>query len=168
MDVWCALFNQGLNAMLKKTIQLLLLCLLPGAVLASGSLTRDAVERMLVDVEQAAVNRDIDGIARYLAADFTAIFQGPVELGNSMKVNRQEYLQLTAEGWQMVSDYRFSQKIEDIELMPDGHSATVVLSVVESMTAANTTTTVYSDETVFVRLIGDTPKLVRLEGNFYQ
>lgn len=127
----------------------------------AAELTKQAVERLIEQVESAAQSQNAHPIAEVLS-DHVEIRLNINTQGQQQALSptKQEYIDLLAQGWSLNSNYEYRRLKTDIKIT--GNKATISAVVKESMEIQGQAFSVTSTEKVIVELIHNEPKITRI------
>jgi hypothetical protein len=100
-------------------------------------ITRENVEAIVAELEQAAKKKDVAVITGYLAPDF----KYKLEASNrpTREANRAQYVEIVKLGLEVTLDYTYLRKSLTVTVAPDGQSATAQVEAFEMVTLAQGT-----------------------------
>ena len=129
-------------------------------------LTRGDVEALVKRVDTAGQARDVDALEDFLAADvrieLTISVNGEVQ---TLRMDRDEYLQQSREGLEQASDYELTPGVPTITIAADGKSAEVKQASTERMTMMGQRLVGRSQSVSRVQATADGPKYVWIKAS---
>lgn len=126
--------------------------------------TRDTIDLLLNNLDQATRQKDVDGILRHIAHDATVTIhmrQGTHQ--QSALLTREEYRKTLAMEFAFPSANDFTRVNTTISLAPDERSARVSYKSAQTLLQSNREFKVEGEETLVVRMLGNKPTIVSLE-----
>jgi hypothetical protein len=100
-------------------------------------ITKETVEAIVAELEQAAKKKDVAVVTRYLAPDFT--YKSEASNRPTREANRAQYVEVVKLGMAVTLDYSYLRKSLTITIAPDGQSATAQTEAFEMVTLAQGT-----------------------------
>ena len=92
-------------------------------VIADEQITTDQIRKIITETDAAAEHRDVSGIGKYLSDRFLKNIQVPAEKWlASVKIDKDQYLAMIAQGWDTVDEYSYERENTVIIIAPDGSS----------------------------------------------
>jgi len=127
-------------------------------------LTREGIDLLLDDLDQAKRRKDVAGVLRHIAPDATITIhmkQGTQQ--QSTTLSREEYRKTLAMGFAFPSANDFARVNTTVSLAPDERSAKVSFKSTETLRQANRELKIEGEETLFFRIRDDKPVITSLE-----
>jgi hypothetical protein len=127
-------------------------------------LTREGIDLLLDDLDQAKRRKDVAGVLRHIAPDATITIhmrQGVQQ--QSTTLSREEYRKTLAMGFAFPSANDFARVNTTVSLAPDERSAKVSFKSTETLRQANRELKIEGEETLFFRIRDDKPVITSLE-----
>ena len=108
-------------------------------VQAAGTITREHIQQVIDVTDAAAQNRDAAGIGEHLSENFEKIIEFPYDKWMAkVRIDKEKYLDLIAEGWPTVEEYDYQRDNTSIHLMPDGVSGQSYSTITETLSLDGT------------------------------
>ncbi len=104
-------------------------------VAAASKITTEQVREVMEATDIAAEHRDMQAIGAHLGRNFFKyldVIEGDKEA--TVRIDREQYLQLIERGWEKVQNYAYQRKDVVINVTPDGSAAESFSTVVETFT----------------------------------
>ncbi len=128
-------------------------------------ITEDDVEAIMLEVEIATQNRDIDNVVKYMSPSVVINITVDAPQGTrKVRWSRQQYKKETKKSWAMISDYVYKRENDKISISDDGQSAVVESEVFESMSVQGQTLKAETHEKVFLEIIDGELLVTQLDG----
>jgi len=116
------------------TLTLLVVLLRLPAPLAQAQITEPQVQALLESLDQAARSLKTDALMAHFADDAVMTLEVPTPDGpQRLRWNKTEYAKELDEGYKDAIDYTFERTETAIRIAPDGLSATVTATMVETL-----------------------------------
>lgn len=97
-------------------------------------ITREAIDRMIRDFEEAASRKDFDSVARYFAEDVIIFLTIETPQGTqNLRFDRDEYLAHVKQALSLFPYYEYRSENVTVNISEDGQSATASSDVHETM-----------------------------------
>lgn len=147
----------------KKAI-VLLFVLLPSVSLAGG-LTEQTIQQMLGKMDKAIQEKDAQGVVDLMSPDVSITMN--ISMGGrqqSVRINRDQYLQSLKEGWAAYEDYKYQRSNLKIEIAEGSKKAVVKADILESMAIDGQVVQATTREESMVELINGKPLFTKLVG----
>jgi ketosteroid isomerase-like protein len=138
----------------------------PLAAHAEAPLTEPRIMAMFEQLESSVRARDARGVAGHFSPDAVIRLVIPSAAGSQkMEMGVQQYTRMLEQAWAMAESYTFTVEDIVIEISPDGRTAEVSDTTVESMRIQGQTISSRTRETFSVASRGGRPVLTRLTGH---
>jgi len=135
---------------------------------SSISITEDTLWNIMDEVEDATVNKDIDGVMKYLAPSVVIHVTVSSPYGpHKVPMSREEYRKETLKAWAMTSDYEYSHENEDIKISDDGQVAVVETDVVESYVMEGRTINTTTHERITLQVVDGEILVTRIDARMH-
>ena len=124
------------------------------------------VHAMLIEMDKAIEEQDVDTIAKYLDDDIHIVLT--VTMGGDDQVfhfSKDEYLKILEDGWAVTEEYTYTRDKVTIEYIGDGKKAVVTASVYELSVVAGRPMAALSHEKSLIEFKADGPIVVNLTAN---
>jgi len=147
------------------------LLLLTGALVAppahaESPLTEPRIMAMFEQLESSVRARDARGVAGHFSPDAIIRLVMPSTAGGEkMEMGVQQYTRMLEQAWAMAESFTYTVEDIVIEISPDGRSAQVNDTTVESMRIQGQTISSRTRETFSVASRGGRPVVTRLTGH---
>lgn len=117
---------------LTGMLSALLLCC-SSHVLAADQITKEQIRQVMAAADQAAKDRDVQGIGACLSERFFKYIDIPSgERPATARIDKAQYLGLIERGWRDVEDYSYERKDVVVHTTSDGSSGESFSTVVET------------------------------------
>ncbi len=111
----------------------ILLCLVSTQGVAADKITRQQIQQVMDASDQAARNRDAQGIGAYLGTKFYKYIDLPEEKTPlAVALAKKQYLEQIDKGWKKLDSYDYERKDVVINVATDGKSAESFSTVIET------------------------------------
>jgi hypothetical protein len=101
---------------------------------AAGPLTAEQIQQVIDATDAAAMKRDTQGIGKYLSEHFEKIIEVPYQGWTaSMKLDKNEYLDLIDQGWENMEKYSYQREATVINIAADGLSGESSSTITETV-----------------------------------
>jgi len=130
----------------------------------SNDLTEEIVRSVVIDMERANENRDLDGISEALSDDVTIVLN--INMRGQKQVlrpSKQEYISMLKESWSVVKNYRYSRSNLEIDIK--GNRAFVTADVSESMTVQGRRISTEMREEATIEMVNARPLVTNVVGH---
>ena len=102
---------------------------------AASKITTEQVREVMEATDIAAEHRDTQAIRAYLGRNFFKYIDATEgEKEATVRIDREQYLQVIEHGWKKVKNYGYQRKDIVINVTPDGSEAESFSTVVETFT----------------------------------
>lgn len=120
---------------LKTAGLLVLACaLLAPAARADQAVTEARIRGLFAQIESAVRSKDANGVVRHFAPDAVIrLVMPPAAGGQTLELGVQQYARMLEDGWAMAGDSTYAVEDVVIRISPDGRTARVSDTTVESM-----------------------------------
>jgi len=107
------------------------------------------------EVEVATLNKDIDGVMKYLAPSVVInVYLSSPYGPQKVPMTREEYQKETLKGWSMTTDYEYRLENEEIiKISDDGQTAVVETDVIESYVMEGRTIDTSTHERITLQVV---------------
>lgn len=149
----------ALNTLVAATV-----CITAPAMAKTQQLTESMVKQMIDESKRLVKKQDIDGFAKYLSDDVKITMN--IKAGGQitpLKLNKNEYISQTKEGFKLLSNYSYAVKVNDIKIK--GDTALIDSTVTESMTMSGMPMLSTTQERAVAQLKDGTLKITELTGD---
>jgi phosphotransferase system IIA component len=110
-----------------------MMLLSPGAQ-AAERITPDHIRQVIAETDAAAKQRDVQGIGEHLGEKFSkGVEVSSGVMIESVQIDKQQYLQMIAEGWGTVDEYSYDREDTVITIAPDGLSGESNSTITETV-----------------------------------
>ncbi len=100
---------------------------------AADRITDAQIQQVIDATDMASMNRDADGIGRYLAESFKKIVEFPYKKWMAkVTVRKDQYLEMIEAGWASGGRYYYQRDDTVIDILPDGQSGMSRSTVTEN------------------------------------
>lgn len=127
-------------------------------------ITEDDIWNIMDDVEFATLDKDIDGVMKYLAPSVVIHVTVSSPYGpQKVPMSREQYQGETLKGWSMTSDNEYRRENEEIKLSDDGQTAVVETDVIESYVLQGETIHTRTHERVTLQVVDGEILVTRID-----
>lgn len=127
-------------------------------------LTREGIDLLLDDLDQAIRRKDIDGVLRHIAPDATITIHMKQGTHQQMAtLTREEYRKTLAMGFAFPSANDYSRVNTTVSLAPDERTAKVSFKSTETLRQGHREIKIEGEETLVFKIRGDRPAITSLE-----
>ena len=137
-----------------------------GACKKSSSLyiTEDDIWIIMDEVEYATVNKDIDGVMKYLAPSVVIhVFVNSPYGPQKVPMTREQYRKETLKAWAETSDNEYRRENDEIKLSDDGQVAVVETDVIESYVMEGRTINTTTHERITLQVVDGEILVTRID-----
>jgi hypothetical protein len=121
---------------------------------AYESITENDIREIMINVENSARNRDIEGVIRYLSPDIVIKISMDTLFGlQTEQWTLTKYKIETENSWALSSSYEYNRENEEITVSDDGKSAIVKTDILEVITVQGQTIRQKTHEKVRIEII---------------
>jgi hypothetical protein len=127
-------------------------------------LTREGIELLLDQLDQAIRQRDVEGVLRHIAHDATITIH--MKQGTQLQVatlTREEYRTTLQMGFAFPSAGDYTRVGTTVSVAPDGHSAKASFKSLETLKPGQHDMKIEGEETLVFKVMSDKPMIVSLE-----
>jgi len=108
--------------------------LLPLSGVADEQMTAEQIRQVIAVTDAAAKSRDTETIGKYLSEHFAKDIEVPVKRSVvTVRLNKQQYLDMIESGWQQLESYDYRREDLDITIAADGQSGESRSSITETV-----------------------------------
>jgi ketosteroid isomerase-like protein len=133
---------------------------------AEAPLTESRIMAMFEQLEASISGRDARGVAGHFSPDAVIrIVMPPAGGGQKMEMGVQQYTRMLEQAWAMAESFTYTVEDIVIEVSPDGRTAQVSDTTVESIRIRGQTISSRTRERFSVALRGGRPVVTRLTGH---
>jgi len=128
-------------------------------------ITEDDIWNIIDEVEVATLNKDIEGVMKYLAPSvvINVILYTPLGPEKTQK-SREEYQEETLKGWSMTTDNEYRCENEEIiKMSDDGQTAVVEMDVIESYVMGGSTVHTSTHQRVTLQVVDGEILVTRID-----
>ena len=152
--------------MTRKMTAAAIALLLPALTAAAQPMTSAQIEQVIAATDAASMNRDAGTLAGYLSERFEKRIDVPSEEWlASVKIGKQDYLEMINRGWDRVEDYRYQRDDTVIHIAPDGLSGESASTITEVSTVGGKTMTSKVREYARYEFEEGRPVITRIQGH---
>jgi ketosteroid isomerase-like protein len=130
----------------------------------SNDLTEEIVRDVVIEMENAVNNGDIDGFSAALSDDVTIVMnirmQGKTQV---LRPSKQEYISMLEQSWSVSENYRYSRSNLKIDIQ--GNKAVVTADISESMTVQGRNIAAETHEEVTIEMVNSKPLVTNVVGH---
>lgn len=127
-------------------------------------LTREVIDLLLEDLDQAIRRKDVDGVLRHIAPDATITIHMKQGTHQQMAaLTREEYRKTLAMGFAFPSANDYARVNTTVSLAPDELSAKVSFKSTETLRQTHREIKIEGEETLVFKIRGDKPVITALE-----
>ena len=149
-----------MKAVLERTVTMVMLVF--SMTCFAEAIDENTVEDIMAGIEQAIVDKDVNGIARYLSDDVSITVTFSIgDQDQVAKLTKAEYVSALRETWAAYQNYVYEKTNVAIDIV-NGSKAVVKSDVSESMTIHNQTISANSREEATVEMINGKPLFTRI------
>ena len=149
-----------MKAVLERTVTMVMLVF--SITCFAEGIDENTVEDIMAGIEQAILDKDVNGIARYLSDDVSITVTFSIgDQDQVAKLTKAEYVSALRETWAAYQNYVYEKTNVVIDIV-NGSKAVVKSDVSESMTIHNQTISANSREEATVEMINGKPLFTRI------
>jgi hypothetical protein len=127
-------------------------------------ITEDDIWNIMDEVEVATLDKDIDGVMKYLAPSVVIHVSVSSPYGPMKEpMSREEYREKTLKGWAMATNYEYGYENEKIKLSDDGQTAVVETDVIESYVLEGRTINTETHERITLQVLDGEILVTRID-----
>lgn len=127
-------------------------------------LTREGIDLLLDDLDQAIRRKDVDGVLRHIAPDAAITIHMKQGTHQQMAtLTREEYRKTLAMGFAFPSANDYARVNTVVSLAPDERSAKVSIKSTETLRQGYRDIKIESEETLVFKIRGNKPAITSLE-----
>ena len=127
-------------------------------------LTREGIELLLDQLDQAIRQKDVEGVLRHIAHDATITIH--MKQGTQLQVatlTREDYRTTLQMGFAFPSAGDYTRVGTNVSVAPDGHSAKASFKSLETLKPGQRDMKIEGEETLVFKVMNDKPMIVSLE-----
>ncbi len=133
---------------------------------AGDNITREHIQQVIDETDAAARNRNTADIGYYLSDAFEKVIQFPHDKWMAtVRLDKQEYLELIEEGWPTIEEYEYRRDSTVIHVMPDGLSGRSYSTITETLTLDGTRRVSKFREHALYALENGRPVITQISGH---
>ena len=133
---------------------------------AADKITREHIQQVINVTDAAAKNHNTAGIGEYLSATFEKIIEFPYDKWvATVRLDKQEYLDLIDAGWPTIEEYRYQRNNTVIHVMPDGLSGHSYSTITETLSLDGTRRVSKFREHALYALENGRPVITQISGH---
>ncbi len=149
-----------MKAVLERAVTMVMLVF--SITCFAGGIDQNTVEDIMAGIEQAILDKNVNGIARYLSDDVSITVTFSIgDQDQVAKLTKAEYVSALRETWAAYQNYVYEKTNVAIDIV-NGSKAVVKSDVLESMTIHNQTISSNSREEATVEMINGKPLFTRI------
>jgi hypothetical protein len=134
-------------------------------VMADEQITTDQIRKIITETDAAAEDRDVSGIGKYLSDRFLKNIEVPSEKWlASVKIDKDQYLAMIAQGWDTVDEYSYERENTVIIIAPDGSSGESHSTLTQTVVINGKTTVSKIREYAHYELEDGRPMITTIQG----
>jgi hypothetical protein len=108
-------------------------------LIAEETITREHIQQVIEVTDAAARQHDTAGIGEHLSENFLKVIEFPHKKWMvKVRLDKEQYLDLVAEGWPTVEDYTYQRGDTVIYIQADGQSGHSYSTIIETLTLDGT------------------------------
>jgi len=117
-------------------------------------ITEDDIWNIMDEVEDATLDKDIDGVMKHLSPSVVINVTVSSPYGpQKVPMSREKYRKETLKGWSMTSQYEYRHENEEIKISDDGQIAVVEADIIESYVLQGKTINTTTHERVTLEVV---------------
>lgn len=146
------------------TIILVTICMVACKKTPPVYITEDDIYEIMDEVEVATLDKDIDGVIKYLAPSVIIRVTTDTPFGpQTVRMTCEQYQNETLKGWAMTSHNEYRHENEEIKISDDGQIAVVETDVIERYVVQGQTINTTTHERVTLEIVDGEILVTRID-----